>query len=205
MADIKLVNAAKSYGEQQVFRNLNITFKEDRITAIMGESGLGKTSIIKILLGLTDFQGNLEGLKGKPGVLFQENRLMPWLTVRENIRLLFGSRTSGREEQNRLIDEALELVELKEAEHKKPAELSGGMQRRAALARCIAAGGDYFILDEPFTGLDEALKERIGDRLAELWKKEGKTVIFITHDSQEAARWADEVIVLQDLISQSEL
>lgn len=204
MAEIKLVNAGKSYGNHRIFENLNIAFKEGKITAVMGRSGLGKTTIIKILLGLTDFEGSLEGLEGLPGAVFQENRLMPWLTVKENIRLFLATRVSAKSEQDRLIFEALELVELTDAADKKPESLSGGMQRRAALARCIAAGGDFLVLDEPFTGLDEALKDRIAGKLAARWKAEGQTVIFITHDSSEAEKYADEIINLQDLVSTEE-
>ena len=96
--------------------------------------------------------------------------------------------------------ESLALMELTDAADKRPSELSGGMQRRGALVRALAFDGDVYILDEPFTGLDEELKDRIAGSLSERWRKEKKTVLFVTHDSAEAAAYADGTVRLQELV-----
>ncbi len=189
MGEIVLKDINKNYGGEQLFNNLNLRFETGKITAVMGPSGLGKTTLLRILLGLEDFEGSIVGMEGmRIGVMFQDNLLMPWLTLRENIELIAGISAD--------TDEALKLLELENASDKKPAELSGGMQRRAALARTFAAGGDLLILDEPFTGLDEELRERVASRLCECWKREGTTVIFVTHDSEEARKYGDDIIRL---------
>lgn len=189
MGEIVLKNINKNYGGEQLFNNLNLRFETGKITAVMGPSGLGKTTLLRIMLGLEDFEGSIGGMEGmRIGVMFQDNLLMPWLTLRENIELIAGISAA--------TDEALKLTELEDAADKKPAELSGGMQRRAALARTFAAGGDMLILDEPFTGLDEELRDRVASRLCERWKREGTTVIFVTHDSEEARKYGDDIIRL---------
>ena len=118
----------------------------------------------------------------------------------EYARMSRASNPYGDGQASRRIADALQLTELADAADRKPAELSGGMQRRGALARSLVYGGDVFILDEPFTGLDEELKERIAERLSERWRKEHRTVIFVTHDRAEAARWADETVDLEELM-----
>lgn len=192
MGEIVLKDINKNYGGEQLFNNLNLRFEVGKITAVMGPSGLGKTTLLRILLGLEDFEGSIVGMDGmRIGVMFQDNLLMPWLTLRENIELIAGISAA--------TDEALKLTELEDAADKKPAELSGGMQRRAALARTFAAGGDLLILDEPFTGLDEELRERVASRLCVRWKREGTTVILVTHDSEEAKNYGDDIIRLSEV------
>ena len=191
--DICLNRVSIAYGKQQVLRDVDLRFAAGKITAVMGPSGLGKTTILRILMGLQPYEGEVTGLEGKKiSCVFQDSRLLPWLTVRQNLELVCGA-------EQKAIDEALALTELQDAAQKKPEELSGGMQRRAALARALAYSGDVFLLDEPFTGLDEDLKERIAERVTKQWRAEKKTVLFVTHVQAEADRWADEVIRLTEV------
>ncbi|MBO5517167.1 MAG: ATP-binding cassette domain-containing protein [Firmicutes bacterium] len=191
--DIVLEGVSKTYEGKPVLRDLSLRFEEGKVTAIMGPSGLGKTTLLKILLGLESCEGSVTGMEGRrPAVVFQESRLLPWLSLKQNLELVCGP---GKDRE---IADALALMELTDAADKKPAELSGGMQRRGALARAIAYGGDILVLDEPFTGLDEDLKERIAGKLSRQWRESGQTVLFVTHDSTEAKAYADTIVKLNE-------
>jgi len=201
---ITLTSLNKEYDGKTVFSDASFKFPKGQITALMGPSGSGKTTIMNILLGLEDYQGNLLGYKDNASfnnhqadvsVVFQENRLLPWITIRKNVELVLKEKMN-QFEASILAQEALDLVELGASADLMPEELSGGMQRRVALARAIAFDGDIVLLDEPFTGLDEELKQRIASVVTSRFKERGKTVILITHDSEEAAKYADHIIKL---------
>ena len=197
--DIVLTRVSKAYGGQIVLQDLDLTIPGGKITAVMGPSGLGKTTLLKILLRLEDCEGSVDGLEGrKVSTVFQDSRLLPWLTLKQNLELVCGAGCEAR------IADSLARMELTDAADKRPSELSGGMQRRGALARALAYDGDVLILDEPFTGLDEELKDRIAGSLCGQWREEQKTVLFVTHDSAEAQRYADVIIKLQDALGKKE-
>jgi len=189
---ISLAEVSLRYGEKQVLDCFSLTLPAHGMVCIFGPSGCGKTSLLRLISGLTAPDvGELCGLEGvKPAVVFQENRLLPWLTVLENVLLVLPDGDAA--EARRL----LELVELGAEAEKLPGELSGGMQRRVALARALAFGGDLLLLDEPFTGLDNALAKRMMSLIAELY--EGKLVLMITHDKDLCAL-ADHVYPVDGL------
>lgn len=183
--DIICRDLCKTFEGKQVLTNFSCRFPEGTITAVMGESGAGKTTLFRILLGLEKpDSGTIEGMKGKKiSVLFQEDRLFPHLTALQNAEV---SGTGGRE--------CLAALGLAGEENSLPEALSGGMQRRVAMARALCHDGDLFLLDEPFKGLDEETKEKAMALFAALPPQ--KTVIFITHDPKEAQNLAEQVIRL---------
>lgn len=177
---INITNVNKAFGEKQVLTGLSKLFEADKKTAVVGPSGRGKTTLVRIIAGLeTADSGNVE-FSGRPEVsyLFQEDRLFPWLNVYDNMAL--GMNIIDSEA---IIDMAKKL-EIEEVLYKMPDELSGGMKHRVSLGRTFLAESNLMILDEPFRGLDEGLKRRIVDRL---WEKTiaNKTVIVISHSQSD--------------------
>lgn len=174
-----------------VFGDFSMELREGEALAVMGESGSGKTTLVKLLLGLIEpDSGAIEGLEGKRiSVVFQEDRLLPWYSAKENIALVLHGMDKAEREKKAL--ELLAETELSEAADKPIRELSGGMQRRVSIARALAFGGDIIILDEPLKGLDAELKKRIAARI----KAHFDTILLITHDEDEAKLFGCERMI----------
>lgn len=177
---IKLENIALRYGDKTVLDRFSLTLPEAGITCLLGPSGCGKTTLARVLAGLQrPDSGEVSGiLPGETAFLFQEDRLLPWCTALENVQAVLPK---ARRSQAR---DWLEAVELEESLNALPASLSGGMQRRVALARALAYGGRLLILDEPFKGLDQALARRLYPLVQKA--AEVRPVLVITHDPEEA-------------------
>ncbi len=174
-----------------VFGDFSMELKQGEALAVMGESGSGKTTLLKLLLGLVEpDSGSIEGLEDRRiSVVFQEDRLLPWYSAKENIALVMGDNDKKERDKNAL--ELLSEMELTEAADKPIRELSGGMQRRVSIARALAFGGDIIILDEPLKGLDAELKKRIAARV----KAHFNTILLITHDEDEAKLFGCERMI----------
>ncbi len=174
--NIVLEQVSKSFGEKQVFSNFSYAFQLEGITAIMGASGCGKTTLLRLLCGLEQpDSGVISGVPKQFTFLFQENRLLPWATALENVALVSNTQTAKA---------VLQKVGLAKELHEKPAALSGGMQRRVAFARALAHQSPVLFLDEPFKGLDASLcAEMIGLLLQE---SEKRPILFVTHSETEA-------------------
>ncbi len=173
------------YGENTIFDNFNIEFKHE-VTAILGSSGVGKTTLLKAIAKLINYTGEI--VSDKIGYVFQEPRLIPSLTVLGNIKLITKNEALAREIINK--------VELSGYERYYPKQLSGGMAQRLNLARAFAYGGEI-LMDEPFKELDYSLKNRLMDLFLSLRDK-NKCALIVTHDIDEAIYLADRIIVLGD-------
>ena len=197
----------------------NLDIQKGEICVLMGLSGSGKSSLLRCINGLnTVSRGKLfvehEGkhidiahctpaeLKmmrtKRIAMVFQKFALMPWLTVRENIS--FGLEMQGRPEKERrkLVDEKLELVGLTQWRNKKPDELSGGMQQRVGLARALAMDADILLMDEPFSALDPLIRQGLQDELLGLQAKLSKTIVFVSHDLDEALKLGSRIAIMKD-------
>ena len=177
---IRVRDLSLSYGDKAVLEHFSLDIPLDGLTALTGPSGCGKTTLLRMLAGLeTPQSGAVTGLDPKrTAFLFQENRLLPWRTVRQQITDVLPH--ARREE----ADKWLAFAELTGEEDRLPGQLSGGMARRLALARCAALGGDALLLDEPFTGVDQERRGRILDRLQAL----GTPVLLASHEPDVLAR-----------------
>lgn len=176
---LKLTGIHHRYGEQWVLRNFDLTLRPGQRIALMGPSGMGKTTLLRLALGLLPpTEGTVENRFAKPAAVFQEPRLLPWRTAVENVNLVLSDQRSTLEKAGGY----LALLSLEAAADKYPRELSGGMQQRVALARALAAEGDLLVLDEPFKALDEALKAQVIAQVS----KTNAAILLVTHEETEA-------------------
>ena len=179
---------SKAYGEKKIFENLALEFADGEVVCVLGASGVGKTTLLRILAGLTSYEGEMDGLPACVGYAFQEPRLLPHLTVEQNL-VYAGARNFER---------VLETTELSAHRRKYPRELSGGEKQRLALARAFAADAPLLLLDEPFSSLDTALKIRLWGVFARLWEEKKPTAVVVTHDLEEAWALGRRIVVLKD-------
>ncbi|HTJ25688.1 MAG TPA: ABC transporter ATP-binding protein [Candidatus Limnocylindria bacterium] len=177
---------------------------DGEFVAIVGPSGCGKSTILKVVAGLIPPSGGDVRVDGKPldgvpdgvGMVFQHDALLPWKTVRDNVRLPLALRGLPHAEQNAEVDRLLTLVRLGGFADYFPRALSGGMRKRVALARTLAYNPSLFLMDEPFGPLDAQTRIHIGREFLDIWQRVGKSVVFITHDVEEAIALADRVLVM---------
>lgn len=193
----------KSYqvaGRQlDVLKNLNMQADNAGITVVLGRSGCGKTTLLRLIAGLEQADAGeiVWGKEGdiRTGVIFQEPRLMPWLTTADNILFGVEKKEAGRKDK---LDYLLKLTGLEGFEKAYPAQLSGGMQQRAALARALAWEPDYLLMDEPFAALDYFTRKQMQQELLSVWKQEKKGVLFVTHSIEEALAIGTKIMILDD-------
>ncbi len=183
---------------------IDLTVNEGEFVAIVGPSGCGKTTLLHMLGGFVAVDGGailLDGKKiGAPGpdrgVIFQDYALFPWRTAHGNVMWPLEIRGLPKAERAAIADRYLDLVHLQGFRDHYPAELSGGMKQRVALARVLVLDPRILLMDEPFGALDSQTRELMQEELLEIWGKTGKTVIFITHDIDEAIYLSDRVVVM---------
>lgn len=205
---LEIKNLTKSYGANKVLDNININLEEGRFLCLLGPSGSGKSTILHSIGGFIDFSGqiildgedisNLEPNDRKVSTVFQSLGLFSHMTVLNNVMygLKFNQKSLSKTEKKDLAYKTIEMVGLKGYENRKPTELSGGERQRVALARSLVVKPKLLLMDEPFSALDQNLREKMQLEIRKIHKDFGLTTIFVTHDQAEAFKMADEIIVL---------
>lgn len=195
---IEIINLSKSYDKLQVLDDFNLKIEKNKIYCLFGPSGCGKTSLLNILAAtLSGDSGKIKGIENLSiSYIFQEERLLPWKTVRENIELVIPHDRDDIEKK-KYIDQVLKLVKLEDFQDYYPDKLSGGMKQRVSFARAFSYRGDLLIMDEPFKGLHLDLKLELMDAIREYLKKNNSYTVFVSHDIEEAKYIADEIIYLE--------
>lgn len=197
MAELQLTLPSFRYpgAEQDALASINLSFEHGGFHALVGPSGTGKSTLLHLLARLRTAQGStISGLAPhtRQALMFQNPRLMPWLNVRDNLALV----GDGSPQHRLKCQELLERTGLQDRTQDFPGALSGGMQRRVALARAFSVAPQLLLMDEPFVSLDEPTAEKLRELLVELYLAERPTVIFVTHNLDEALQLADRVIFL---------
>jgi len=210
MAFLELRNIGKSYGSggarREVLRDINLDIEEGEFVAIVGFSGSGKTTLVSTIAGLSPPDTGTVSVRGRPvtaagpdrGVVFQSYSLMPWLTVTGNVALAVDAvfKDWSRAQRAAHVAKYVRLVGLAHAAKRRPAELSGGMRQRVAVARALATNPEILLLDEPLSALDALTRARLQDEIEAIWREERKTVVLVTNDVDEALLLADRIVPL---------
>jgi NitT/TauT family transport system ATP-binding protein len=211
MEKIKIEDVCFHYpgqqGQSTALEHVNLTVEQGEFLCLLGPSGCGKSTLLSLLEGLHRPDSGQILVDGKPvdgpgrdrAVVFQHYSLFPWLTARKNI--IFGIKQSGQRRkaaENRAVaDRYLAQVGLGNAGDQYPSQMSGGMQQRVAIARALAMEADILLMDEPFGAIDPKLRQELQELVGRLSKEHGKTVVFVTHDIDEAILLADRIVVME--------
>ena len=187
---LRINNLSVSFGEKIIFNDFSLDLPQNKITCVLGPSGSGKTTLLKALSGLLPCG---EFTPPKTSFIFQDHRLLPYLTALDNLAVVLDEKKEERRERARRL---LEDMELADAADLYPEELSGGMAQRVAIARGLLFDADLLLMDEPFKGLDLALQERLIKYFVKVWQASCRTTVFVTHSILEAILVADKIIVL---------
>ncbi|MDD4088205.1 MAG: ABC transporter ATP-binding protein [Tissierellia bacterium] len=196
---IKLIDVSKKFDDLTLLKDFNISFEKNKITCLFGPSGVGKTTIANIVAGIIPVdKGRVEGIDNSLfSYVFQEPRLLKWYNVYENIDFVLKD-VYKPDKRVEIINSYLKMVELNEYKNYKIDALSGGMAQRVSLARAFAYPSHILIMDEPFKGLDNKLKNEMSSLFLKMWNLSQRTVIFITHDIEEAIDLSHVIYTLKN-------
>jgi len=208
-ATLDITNLSKQYhvkGQNlSVLEDVSLSIKPGEFISIVGSSGCGKSTLLRLLIGLEkDYQGQIHldgkrivGTSLERGIVFQEHRLFPWLTVEQNVALSLLNADGTEGDKRAAVREHIDLVGLRGFESAYPYQLSGGMSQRVAIARALVNRPEILLLDEPFGALDALTRAHLQQELQRIWEQEGITMILVTHDVEEAVYLGDRVVVMQ--------
>lgn len=193
----------KSYGtgseQLTVFTDFDMELQDGEFICILGKSGCGKSTLLKCIAGLEEYQnGTIRGEYDSIGYVFQEDRLLNWMSVRDNIKIVLESNNVPEEEQNERIEYYLTLVGLDHVAEKYPLQLSGGMKQRVSIARALAVEPQILLMDEPFSSLDEITARELRQSFLDMIQELDQSVLFVTHNVSEAVFLSDRIVVLAD-------
>lgn len=189
---------SKWYGRTRVLDDVSLRVGEGEIVALVGRSGSGKSTVLRVISGLAGDHDGRRSVLGAPAVAFQEPRLFPWRSVRENVRYGLNRTKVSRTEALSRVDRVLTEVGLADKAQSWPSTLSGGQAQRASLARALVAEPQLLLLDEPFGALDALTRLTMHRLLLSLWRQHGFGVLLVTHDVDEAIALADNIVVLDN-------
>ena len=205
---LRIAGLSKSFGAGEkrnlVLSGIDLELADNEFVSLVGISGCGKSTLLSIVAGLQDFDDGELTLDGAPitsagldrGVVFQSYTLLPWLTARQNIEFALKAAGHDRAGSREIALQHLELVKLSHAADRYPSELSGGMKQRVAIARALSYRPKMLLMDEPFGALDALTRHQMQELLTQIWEEHKLTVLFVTHDVEEAVYLSDRVVVM---------
>jgi NitT/TauT family transport system ATP-binding protein len=199
-APIRLRGASKVYGHAgdavRALDGISLNVTRGELVCLLGASGCGKSTLLNLVAGLDTVTSGTLAVHGPTSLMFQEAALFPWLTAQGNVELALKLQRVPKAKRRERVRELLALVHLEGFERKLPHELSGGMRQRVQLARALAQGTDILLMDEPFGALDAMTRDLLHDEIERLWREQGLTILFVTHNVREAVRLGDRVVLL---------
>lgn len=209
MKDIIFKNFSFSYPDKEIYKNFNAVFFGGKINVVLGASGVGKTTLLNALTGLSGFDGEIENMPKNVSYIFQSDRLVKTISVEKNLDFVLKNAISDKTARKNAIYDMAKLLETSDVLKRLPTEISGGQAQRVQMARAFLYPSEVMLLDEPFKGLDVSLKTRLIKKFLELWGRDGRTVVLVTHDVYDALLMGDKVFVLSgspaDIVYETEL
>lgn len=209
MKDIIFKNFSFSYPDKEIYKNFNAEFFGGKINVVLGASGVGKTTLLNALTGLSNFDGEIENMPKNVSYIFQSDRLVKTISVEKNLDFVLKNAISDKTARKNAIYDMAKLLEISDVLKRLPTEISGGQAQRVQMARAFLYPSEVMLLDEPFKGLDVSLKTRLIKKFLELWGRDGRTVVLVTHDVYDALLMGDKVFVLSgspaDIVYETEL
>lgn len=209
MNDIIFKNFSFSYPDKEIYKNFNAVFQGGKINVVLGASGVGKTTLLNALTGLSGFDGEIENTPKNVSYIFQNDRLVKTISVEKNLDFVLKKSICDKTARKNAIYDMAKLLEISDVLKRLPTEISGGQAQRVQMARAFLYPSEVMLLDEPFKGLDVSLKTRLIKKFLELWGRDGRTVVLVTHDVYDALLMGDKVFVLSgspaDIVYETEL
>jgi len=195
---MRINNLNLSFNDIEIIRDISFDVKKGEFLSIVGRSGCGKTSLLYLILGFLEANSGSIEINGKKGFVFQDHNLFSWMTVKENIKVPLINQEKNPEDIEKISSELLKEVGLVSFEDHYPNQISEGMKQRVGIARALANNPEILIMDEPFSSLDYFTRFNMQDFILRLKEKHNLTIVFVTHDIDEAIKLSDRIIILSE-------